>query len=178
MLTKLQSTILVVATVLVTLVAAGLVSAPVSASIEDPFNATLTGAEEVPPVETQASGAAQFQMLDENAMSYSVNATGIQSVTAGHIHAGLPGENGEVLVTLLSYDPPMDDVAETGTITADDLEGPMVGSPLSDLMDAMENGETYVNIHTEQYPNGEIRGQIRDVTAIGSLGLSFGESIN
>lgn len=174
MLTKLQSSILVGATFLATAVGvSGLITTPVLASIEDPFAATLTGGEEVPPVETQASGAAQFQMLAENAMSYSVNATGIQAVTAGHIHAGLPGENGDIVVTLFSYDPARDEVAEAGTITADDLEGPMAGGPLSDLMDAMEEGETYVNIHTEQNPNGEIRGQIRDVTEIGSLSLSL-----
>jgi len=99
----------------------------VLATIEDPFIAELTGGEEVPPVETQASGTAQFQMLAENAMSYRVNATEIQGVTAGHIHTGPFGENDDVLVTLFSYDPSQDEVAETGTITADDLEGPMTG---------------------------------------------------
>jgi hypothetical protein len=164
---------LVVAVISTGIAVLGLVSSPALASIEEPFNATLTGGEEVPPVETQASGTAQFQMLAEDAMSYTVNATGIQGVTAGHIHTGSPGENGEVLVTLFSYDPSQDGVAEAGTITADDLEGPMAGSPLSDLMDAMENGETYVNIHTEQNPNGEIRGQIYDVSIIGGMSLSL-----
>jgi hypothetical protein len=174
MLTELQSTMFIVTAVLSTGVAVlGLVSSPVLASIEEPFNATLTGGEEVPPVETQASGTAQFQMLAENAMSYTVNATEIQGVTAGHIHTGNPGENGDVLVTLFSYDPSQDGVAETGTITADDLEGPMTGSPLSDLMNAMEDGGTYINIHTEQNPDGEIRGQIYDVSEIGSLSLGF-----
>lgn len=112
-------------------------------------------------------------MLAENAMSYSVNATEIQGVAAGHIHTGPFGENGDVLVTLFSYDPSQDDVVETETITADDLEGPMTGAPLSDLMDAMENGEAYVNVHTEQNPNGEIRGQIRNITEIGNLSLGL-----
>jgi hypothetical protein len=54
----------------------------------------------------------------------------------------------------------MNQVSETGSITADKLEGPMAGKQLSDLATAMNNGETYVNIHTEANPNGEIRGQI------------------
>jgi hypothetical protein len=54
----------------------------------------------------------------------------------------------------------MNQVSESGSITADKLEGPMAGKQLSDLTTAMSNGETYVNIHTEQNPNGEIRGQI------------------
>jgi hypothetical protein len=40
------------------------------------------------------------------------------------------------------------------------LEGPMQGKTISDLATAMKNGSTYANIHTEQNPNGEIRGQI------------------
>lgn len=52
------------------------------------------------------------------------------------------------------------EVSERGTIIADMLEGPMEGLAISDLLSAMKNGSTYINIHTEQYPDGEIRGQI------------------
>ena len=51
---------------------------------------------------------------------------------------------------------------ETGTITADKLEGPMMGKQLSDMALAGANGTLYINIHTEQNPNGEIRGQIQN----------------
>ena len=36
----------------------------------------------------------------------------------------------------------------------------MKGKQISDLATAMSNGSTYVNVHTEKYPNGEIRGHI------------------
>jgi hypothetical protein len=126
---------------------------------EQKFAATLSAQEEVPPTNSQATGMAEFTVMGDN-VQYSVNASNIQSVTAGHIHSGKQGENGPIVVTLFNYDSPMNQVAEQGSITADKLEGPMAGKQLSDLATAMSNGETYVNVHTEQNPNGEIRGQI------------------
>jgi hypothetical protein len=126
---------------------------------EQKFVATLSGQEEVPPTNSQATGMAEFTITGENA-EYSVNASNIQGVTAGHIHSGKQGENGPIVVTLFKNDSPTNEVSETGSITVDKLEGPMAGKQLTDLVTAMSNGETYVNIHTEQNPNGEIRGQI------------------
>jgi hypothetical protein len=126
---------------------------------EQKFVATLSGQEEVPPTNSQATGMADFTITGENA-EYSVNASNIQGVTAGHIHSGGQGENGPIVVTLFKNDSPTNEVSETGSITVDKLEGPMAGKQLTDLVTAMRNGEIYVNIHTEQNPNGEIRGQI------------------
>ena len=52
-----------------------------------------------------------------------------------------------------------------GDITASDLKGPIAGKQLSDLLSSMHSMDVYVNIHTTQYPNGEIRGQISNVTS-------------
>jgi hypothetical protein len=95
-----------------------------------------------------------------DSVGYTVNASGMQGVTAGHIHSGKQGENGPVVVTLFKNDSPTNEVSETSSITPDKLEGPMAGKQLTDLASAMNNGDTYVNIHTEENPNGEIRGQI------------------
>jgi hypothetical protein len=127
---------------------------------EQKFMAKLSGQDEVPPTNSQATGMAEFTPMGTDSVMYSVNTTNIEGVTAGHIHSGKPGENGPIVVTLFKYDSPMNKVSETGSITADKLEGPMAGKQLSDLATAMSNGDTYVNIHTEQNPNGEIRGQI------------------
>jgi hypothetical protein len=121
---------------------------------------SLTGKEEVPPVQSEATGIAEFKQIGMDYRAYSVKATNIQGVTAGHIHLGAEGENGPVVFTLFQYDAPMNEVLETGTITADKFEGPMAGKQLSDLATAGVNGMLYVNIHTEQNPNGEIRGQV------------------
>ena len=71
------------------------------------------------------------------------------------------GENGNpVLVTLFKYDSTMNQVSESGSFTADKLEGPLAGKQISDAATEMTNGETYVSIHTEKNSNGESRGQI------------------
>jgi hypothetical protein len=123
------------------------------------FMAKLSGQEEVPPTNSQATGMAEFTVMGDN-VEYTVNASGMQGVTAGHIHSGKQGENGPVVVTLFKNDTPTNEVSETGSITPDKLEGPMAGKQLTDLASAMNNGDTYVNVHTEQNPDGEIRGQI------------------
>lgn len=68
------------------------------------------------------------------------------------------------MFTMFKYDPPRNEVYETGTITADRLEGPMKGMRVSDLAVAGAKGTLYINIDTEQKPNGEIRGQVGNPT--------------
>jgi hypothetical protein len=139
----------------------GIASSLASSAVaqEQKFVATLSGQEEVPPTNSQATGMAEVTVTGESA-EYNVNASNIQGVTAGHIHSGQQGENGPIVVTLFQNESPTNEVSETGSITADKLEGPLAGKQLTDLVTAMSNGTTYVNIHTEQNPNGEIRGQL------------------
>ena len=47
-----------------------------------------------------------------------------------------------------------------GDISDSKLEGPLKGMQISDLTKLMEDNNTYVNVHTKQNPNGEIRGQV------------------
>ena len=132
------------------------------------FTINLTGSEEAPPVQTNATGTAEVSAFDisSDSISYGINATNIPGVTAAHTHLGKQGENGPIVVTFFKYDgpKPIDEVMVGGTITADKLEGPLKGKPLSELAVAGANGSLYINIHTEKYPNGEIRGQIVNPT--------------
>ena len=52
-----------------------------------------------------------------------------------------------------------------GNITTTNLEGPLTGKQLSYLLSSMHSMGVYVNIHTTQYPDGEIRGQISNSTS-------------
>lgn len=136
---------------------------------EERFITELTGFEEVPPVNnTSAIGVAEFKLGQDNIM-YTVNVTDIENVTAAHIHSGPVGENGPIVVTLFKEDTPTTamttGVLSEGNITATNLEGPMAGQLLSNLTSAMQNEQTYVNVHTQQNPNGEIRGQILNGTS-------------
>ena len=126
------------------------------------FTAHLFGDQEVPPIQTNASGMTWFKPMQDNVW-FKVNVTDIQGITMAHIHSGKQGENGPPIVPLYKSDTPSGPIVgilAKGNITADTFQGPMTGKPISDLITAMQNGETYVNIHTQQNPNGEIRGQI------------------
>jgi hypothetical protein len=158
---SIKMTTVVIATIIVTIATIGVVGvtttgSPNSAFAQQPlkFAFNLSGSEEVPPVQTEAKGVAEITP-GVDSIAYSINATSIENVTAGHIHLGARGENGPIVVTLFQYDMPMNGVSENGTFTADKLEGPYSGMQISDIPQT----PLYVNIHTEQNPNGEIRGQ-------------------
>jgi aldose sugar dehydrogenase len=133
------------------------------------FVAPADGAQEVPPVDTMARGQTIFRLSKEGTeLNFKLIVANIENVTQAHIHQGERGVNGPVVVWLYPEGPPAElipgrfcGILDEGTITADDLVGPLSGQPLSALLDLMRTEETYVNIHTSQYPPGEIRGQIR-----------------
>lgn len=129
------------------------------------FAANLTGQQEVPPVDTQGAGEAVFVPIQpgNDTISFYVNATGIQAVTQAHIHSGSLGENGPIVVTLFTLNPVQNGVSINGSIAANNLEGPMQGKTVAELIDAIKSNTTYVNVHTEQNPDGELRGQLVDI---------------
>src|SRR5688500_3794244 len=125
------------------------------------FTANLTGDSEVPPVTTNATGTAEFELNDDgDEMSYDLEADDIEGVLFAHIHQGSDSENGPIVVTLLNSSEPTDEVSESGNFAAEDFEGPLQGQNMTDLVGAIEGGQAYVNVHTEANPPGEIRGTI------------------
>jgi CHRD domain len=140
-------------------------------AITSKYAAKLSGQNEVPPNTSKATGEASFISSNKD-LTFSISATGITSATAGHIHQGKPGENGPILVTLFNNTSPTNTVEEKGVITASMLEGPLKGKTISNLITAMENGDTYANIHTTQHPKGEIRGDITGGTSSASKDTS------
>lgn len=131
---------------------------------EKKFWAGLEGEFEVPPTSTDASGIAMFKNKQDS-IWYMINVTNIDNVTTAHIHSGILGENGPIVATLFDADVPIENENVNGTLaqgnlTANMLEGPLLGKQLSDLTMNMQSNTTYVNIHSTDYPDGEIRGQI------------------
>ena len=139
-----------------------------TASSEDnKYSTPLTGMEEVPPVNTTSTGIALFEVVN-NKIDFKVNVTNLDKIKAAHIHLGEFGQNGEVIVSLLNSSVPVDVQNGTlveGKITPTDLVGALQGKNINDLIQLFNNTRTYVNIHTEQFPNGEIRGEITTVNA-------------
>jgi CHRD domain len=144
------------------------------------FRTHLRGENEVPGRDTQAQGQAIFQLnADGTALSYKLISANIDNIFQAHIHLAAAGVNGPIVVWLYPSAPPplpipgrFDGVLAEGVITASNFMGPLAGQPLSVLINAIEAGNTYVNVHTNDFvnppntgpgdfPGGEIRGQIR-----------------
>lgn len=134
------------------------------------YTAHLSADQEVadPAVESDATGQATFKVSkDGTGIEYRLIVANIENVMQAHIHMAPAGENGDVVAFLYPSEPPArlvpgrsDGVLATGTITSEDLRGPLAGATLDDLLAAFDAGNAYVNVHTQQYPAGEIRGQI------------------
>ena len=133
------------------------------------YDANLTGSMQVPPITTNATGLAELELNDDgDEISYDIQVEDIEGVTQAHIHQGSEGENGDVVVSLFNSTEPTDvddGTLEDGDFTSEDFVGPLQGQNMSALVELMDNGQAYVNVHTEANPDGEIRGTIvPDVT--------------
>jgi len=129
------------------------------------FYANLSSNEEVPPNESNATGMAVLLFKnDSSEVSYLVNATGLDEITQSNIYNGSTGMNGEAVVPLSDEKTKIEkknsSMQYQGQIKTDDLMGTLDGKEIIGLVDLMSNGSAYVNIHTGQYIDGAIRGQI------------------
>ena len=144
------------------------------------FSVQATGDLEVPVRDTKAHGQATFKLSkDGESLSYKLNVANIENVIMAHIHEGVPGETGDIVVWLYPSTAPgelapagggrINGRIASGTFTADDLVGPLDGAELTDLLELLQSGEAYVNVHTNDgvgdpntgpgdFPGGEIRG--------------------
>jgi hypothetical protein len=118
------------------------------------------------------NGTASFRTTAyDTVIKYKIKVSGSSDVTSADIHLGEKGKNGETVVDLLTDSKKNGIRQETsirGNITSSDLKGSFKGKVLTDLILAMKNGSTYVNIDTPYHENGEIRGQIISLEGINS----------
>lgn len=118
----------------------------------------------MPPVNTEAAGWAMLvQSVDQTRLKLFLKVAHIDDVFAAHIHCAPAGANGPVGLTLYSGGPVS---IEQGFLVLDTFTDPNPGNAcgwvtLADMVDALESGNTYINVHTLGHPSGEIRGQIR-----------------
>ena len=123
----------------------------VNEDIGNRFIAQLSGASEVPPADPDGTGMARISVNDaSNRVCTDLEVRMIGTVTAAHIHRGGAEVAGPVVITL---DAP-DDNDSDDCDTADDA-----------LIDEIRANPSafYVNVHTVDYPNGAVRGQISEV---------------
>ena len=113
---------------------------------QQPISISLSGDAEVPPVTTSAKGTGQITVMPDRTVSGSIKVSGLVP-TMAHIHEGAVGKNGPPIITL--------------TKTASDSFAVPAGARLTDAQyTGFTSGELYVNVHSAQYPNGEIRAQL------------------
>lgn len=126
------------------------------------FRAELSGANEVPPVTTPATGSFEAELeQNETQIRFRLEAEDIVNVTVAHIHVGAVGTNGPIIFFLFNAatDGPFISPV-TGTLTAADFIPAGGLSTFEDAIEAIKAGNTYANVHTVVNPNGEIRGQL------------------
>lgn len=157
------------------------------AGLNQNYSVHLTGDFEVPVRDTDAQGQAMFQLSkDGTELGYKLNVANIENVFMAHIHCGTPPTAGPIVVWLYPSTVPnvtaplgggriQGRIAE-GTITSSDIQ-PAASSTacpggladFDDLIEKLNSGGAYVNVHTNDgvaptntgpgdFPGGEIRG--------------------
>jgi hypothetical protein len=144
------------------------------------LKADLTGFHETPST-LSTTGSGEFRAVvskDRTSFEYTLKFRDLEAnVTQAHIHFGARGLNGGISIWLCgtTTNPGPAGTPDCGgpnaggatrTITAADVIGPagqgIAATEFAEILDAMESGYAYANVHSVKYPGGEIRDQIND----------------
>ena len=125
---------------------------PAMAARSKTVSAKLTGTQEVPPVFTKGHGTAEIELMpDEMLICFELKVSRLTSESQeAHIHKAPRGMNGEIVAILVPPNPPEDGESSGCTPAQPNVIRSMSKHP----------ERYYVNIHTVQRPDGEIRGQL------------------
>lgn len=108
---------------------------------------TLSGAEEIPPVQTSGTGVGRILVAPDRTVTGSVTVSGV-TVTVAHIHEGRAGMIGPIIVPL--------------TKTSDNVWSVPPDTKLTEAQfESYKAGNLYFNVHSANFRTGELRGQIR-----------------
>jgi glucose/arabinose dehydrogenase len=129
--------------------------------IKRAFTAHLNGFNEIPTVNLLAQGQAVAK-LRSGALDVKLSVANLDDIVAAHIHCAPAGLNGPVGLTLYADGP----TSQSGVLVEDSFAAPDVDNAcgwadLADLVQAILDGNAYVNVHTEENPAGAIRGQLK-----------------
>jgi CHRD domain-containing protein len=153
---------------------------PTNPSVQATYFAPLRSSSEVPPNNSVAVGQANFRLNAAGTeLTYDLVSKDISNIVQSHIHIAPEGVNGPIVQFLFGLvaagsGPQVDDVVAKGKIDGSSFTGTLTGRPFSELIAAIEAGNAYVNVHTNDgvapttnqpgdIPGGEIRGQIRRI---------------
>jgi hypothetical protein len=167
------------------LVGAAAVGTVAMAGGDKKIDVELSGFQEVPAISTEGNGTFEARIdTRKKEIPFRLTYDDLEAdVTQAHIHLGQRAVNGAIVVFFCSNvgtgppgtpecPGPREGTVE-GTITPDDVlditgADPPVGGQgieagaFDELVDAMRAGVTYANVHSEQWPGGEVRGQLED----------------
>jgi hypothetical protein len=135
--------------------------------------ASLNGYEEVPAISTTGSGEFRLR-IENNAITFELTYEDLEgaTTTAAHVHLGQKSVNGGVIFFICGGGgrpacTPTNG-SFSGTVVATDIIGPAAqgidpaeADRFEEVVRAIRAGATYINVHTDKHPGGEIRGQIR-----------------
>jgi len=165
--------------VLITVTAALACLAFSAQAAEAVYVAKMDGAQNLPePIKTAATGEVILKVsADRKKVAYKVTVDKLTNIGSADLHLGGDSQNGPLIVKLWPHGAPakkgeFSGVLAEGTFDAGDFLGSMAGSPMSDLLEELQAGSVYVNVHTNDgtdppnsgpgdYRLGEIRGQLK-----------------
>jgi hypothetical protein len=122
------------------------------------FVAVLSGAYAVPEVETRVTGTAELRLVGPR-VHYQLHVDSLRDVTGAYIHIGHAGDTTPAVADLFEgvKPGPVSGVLARGTLEQTALHG----TTLHQLVQALQQDDAYVTVHTRAHPAGEIRGQLR-----------------
>lgn len=126
-------------------------SAPVNVTVQNEleFQVALSGEQEVPRASSGASGTGTLHVnVATGTVTGTLEFSGM-TATAAHIHDGFAGTSGPVLIGL-----------EPDTASGSGFEVPASATLSADQVNKLLAGGLYLNVHSDAFPDGEIRGQI------------------
>jgi hypothetical protein len=132
------------------------VEVPLSPQLEVPSIPDGTG-----PGESQAAGLAQITFdpaFPDDGITFVLNLTNIDTpLQQGHIHLAPPGVNGPIAVDFFHFIGTPSQIF--GALVVLPGEASLrAGRTWQEVIDAIQAGEAYVNVHTQEFQGGELRG--------------------